>query len=80
MPHPDSCPCYVRRPTAEKGAEHLVQSLAPIPGIELSVAAPRSPVPRPVTAVAAGRDTGPLPRLAPPSPSYGGRSPSTTCR
>ncbi|WHM38252.1 glycosyltransferase family 4 protein [Streptomyces sp. BPTC-684] len=33
---------YAGRLTAEKGAEHLVTSLAPIPGIELSIAAPRS--------------------------------------
>ncbi|MEI5099409.1 glycosyltransferase family 4 protein [Streptomyces sp. PmtG] len=33
---------YAGRLTAEKGAQHLVTSLAPIPGVELSVAAPRA--------------------------------------
>jgi glycosyltransferase involved in cell wall biosynthesis len=33
---------YAGRLTAEKGAEHLVKSLAAIPGVELSVAAPRA--------------------------------------
>ncbi|MEV6946934.1 glycosyltransferase family 4 protein [Streptomyces sp. NPDC051172] len=33
---------YAGRLTAEKGAEHLITSLAPIPGIELSIAAPRA--------------------------------------
>ncbi|MEU8958494.1 glycosyltransferase family 4 protein [Streptomyces sp. NPDC048518] len=33
---------YAGRLTAEKGAEHLVTALAPIPGIELSIAAPRA--------------------------------------
>ncbi|MFE0101320.1 glycosyltransferase family 4 protein [Streptomyces sp. NPDC059002] len=33
---------YAGRLTAEKGAEHLVTALAPIPGIELSIAAPRT--------------------------------------
>ncbi|MGX4691597.1 glycosyltransferase family 4 protein [Streptomyces sp. JNUCC 63] len=32
---------YAGRLTAEKGAESLIKSLAPIPGIELSIAAPR---------------------------------------
>ncbi|MBO0515771.1 glycosyltransferase family 4 protein, partial [Streptomyces beijiangensis] len=33
---------YAGRLTAEKGAEHLITSLAPVPGIELSIAAPRA--------------------------------------
>ncbi|MBX7551289.1 glycosyltransferase family 4 protein [Streptomyces sp. NPDC004232] len=33
---------YAGRLTAEKGAEHLVTSLSPIPGVELSIAAPRA--------------------------------------
>ncbi|MFB7596456.1 glycosyltransferase family 4 protein [Streptomyces sp. Y2F8-2] len=33
---------YAGRLTAEKGAEVLVKSLAPVPGVELSVAAPRA--------------------------------------
>ncbi|MCX4881452.1 glycosyltransferase family 4 protein [Streptomyces sp. NBC_00847] len=33
---------YAGRLTAEKGAEHLITGLAPIPGVELSIAAPRA--------------------------------------
>ncbi|PNE36266.1 glycosyltransferase family 4 protein [Streptomyces noursei] len=33
---------YAGRLTAEKGAEHLITALSPIPGIELSIAAPRA--------------------------------------
>ncbi|MFE3410317.1 glycosyltransferase family 4 protein [Streptomyces mirabilis] len=33
---------YAGRLTAEKGAEALIKSLAPVPGVELSVAAPRA--------------------------------------
>ncbi|MER6531756.1 glycosyltransferase family 4 protein [Streptomyces sp. NPDC001508] len=33
---------YAGRLTAEKGVEALIQSLAPVPGVELSVAAPRA--------------------------------------
>lgn len=32
---------YAGRLTVEKGVEHLIRSLAPIPGIELSIAAPQ---------------------------------------
>jgi glycosyltransferase involved in cell wall biosynthesis len=33
---------YAGRVTAEKGVEALIKSLAPVPGVELSVAAPRA--------------------------------------
>jgi glycosyltransferase involved in cell wall biosynthesis len=33
---------YAGRLTAEKGAEALIKSLAPVPGVELSIAAPRA--------------------------------------